>query len=122
MTDTDYGYSDTAATLKPATNGAEVQNVAGTYGCDFRSNSPENPFVFSQGSHSLGEAAHSRISPSAENASALPHPGERSWPTHWPHRRLFQANGRHASVLEAAGHSEVLVNFRHLVTSCTVAK
>ncbi|MFJ9078209.1 hypothetical protein ACIRO3_23675 [Streptomyces sp. NPDC102278] len=51
MTDTDYGYSDTAAiTLKPATDGAEVQNVTGAHGCDFRSNSPENPFVFSPGS------------------------------------------------------------------------
>ncbi|WP_412074752.1 trypsin-like serine protease [Streptomyces xanthophaeus] len=50
ITDTDYRYSDMAAiTLKPATNGAKIQNVVGAYGYEFRSNSPENSFVFSLG-------------------------------------------------------------------------
>lgn len=48
--DTDVRYSDMAAiTLKPATNGAKIQNVVGAYGYEFRSNSPENSFVFALG-------------------------------------------------------------------------
>lgn len=50
------------------------------------------------------------------------HTGERSWPTHWLHQRWFQAKGRQASVHESAGHSEILVKVRHLVTSCAVVK
>ncbi|MGW7031452.1 trypsin-like serine peptidase [Streptomyces xanthophaeus] len=48
--DTDVRYSDMAAiTLKPASNGVRVQDVVGAYGYEFRSNSPENDFVFALG-------------------------------------------------------------------------
>ncbi|WP_328786570.1 MULTISPECIES: hypothetical protein [unclassified Streptomyces] len=38
-----------AITLKPAANGARIQDVVGDYGYEFRSNSPENDSVFSLG-------------------------------------------------------------------------